>query len=544
MHLTEQPGTNASSPPHSADEHIWLRRVLWLLAGFLAIRLLVTATIPLDLVHDEAYYWDCSRRLDWYYYSKPPMVAWLIAGFTHVGGDSTFVVRLPAIFLGTGAAWFVFLLARDMYGARAGFWSAALFLTAPGAAALGLLMTNDAPLLFCWSVALFAFWRILHQDTHRFGWLCVLTLAIGIGLLSKQTMLAFMGLSGMFLLTSREDRQAWRRPAVWICWIGSLCFLVPLLWWNVQNDWIILQHTNEYFSTEQVSAWRRVVRGFEFIGSFSAVTSPYLSWLFCAAAISALWHFSNCDRRRKYLLMFSAVPLMVVTGLAFKQRVEPNWPAPVCIAGVILLVGHVRTTQIVRVARRNNDRRLATALGIATVATLVMYVASYGLVLKGTKLDPGRKMRGWSELGRLVGEEYRRLPKPNGTFLIVTNGQAFASELAFYMPQHPTAFVWNRSGRSVSQYDVWGGPLGRHGQDALLVSSTSRLPGVLAGCFSHVAPLPGVEVSLGHGKSMSVHLWRGCALDERAAAQVAGFSGLARGQYASRLPTAVDLPIR
>ena len=33
---------------------------------------------PLDLSPDEAHYWDWSRRLDWSYYSKGPLIAWII----------------------------------------------------------------------------------------------------------------------------------------------------------------------------------------------------------------------------------------------------------------------------------------------------------------------------------------------------------------------------------------------------------------------------------------------------------------------------------
>ncbi|NBU73007.1 MAG: hypothetical protein EBS53_16470, partial [Bacteroidetes bacterium] len=34
---------------------------------------------PYNLAQDEAHYWDWSRHLDWSYYSKGPLVAWLIA---------------------------------------------------------------------------------------------------------------------------------------------------------------------------------------------------------------------------------------------------------------------------------------------------------------------------------------------------------------------------------------------------------------------------------------------------------------------------------
>jgi undecaprenyl-diphosphatase len=45
---------------------------------------------------DEAHYWEWSRRLDWSYYSKGPMVAYLIALSTRPGGHTEFGC-LPAV---------------------------------------------------------------------------------------------------------------------------------------------------------------------------------------------------------------------------------------------------------------------------------------------------------------------------------------------------------------------------------------------------------------------------------------------------------------
>jgi len=512
----------------------WLRRALYLITGCFALRLIIAATIPLDLVHDEAYYWEWARRLDWCYYSKPPMVAWLIAASTSLLGDSSFAVRLPAVVLGTWSAWFVFLLARDMYGSRVGFWAAALLLAAPGSAALGLLMTIDAPLLFCWSVALFAFWRLLQRDRHRTWWLGCVILAIGIGLLSKQTMLGFIPLAGLFLIASREDRQELVRPALWICCLVSLCFLAPVVWWNVHNGWVTLEHTSGHFGDESVTIWKRCARGFEFMGALSGVASPPTSWLFCFAAAVALARFPKCGRRERFLLMFSAIPLIAVTALAFKQRVEPNWPAPICIAGVIFVSGSVLLTQTRRLVERGKDRRLAIALGTAIVATTVTYTLGYGVILKGSKLDAGLRMRGWSQLGGAAGEVLQQFPGPDRSFLVVTNGRAYASELAFYMPQHPQAFVWNSSGVVVSQYDVWGGPRGSAGHDALIVTDGPEIPQGLARCFDRIEPLPQVRVPIGNGSQLSVRLWRGVSFDQEVAIEVAGFGERSRGQYAGK----------
>ena len=57
----------------------WNKRFFLLLAFATALRVVYLFTAPLDLVADEAYYWDWSRQLDWGYFSKPPLIAWIIA---------------------------------------------------------------------------------------------------------------------------------------------------------------------------------------------------------------------------------------------------------------------------------------------------------------------------------------------------------------------------------------------------------------------------------------------------------------------------------
>src|SRR5580704_4278187 len=64
---------------------------------------------PLDLAPDEAHYWDWSRHLDWSYYSKGPLVAYLIRGSCLLTGpwsqqlihSEMLAVRLPAVLCGT-----------------------------------------------------------------------------------------------------------------------------------------------------------------------------------------------------------------------------------------------------------------------------------------------------------------------------------------------------------------------------------------------------------------------------------------------------------
>src|SRR5215207_4212436 len=89
-------------------------RLCHLLAGLLILgtacfHLAYLAFIcPLDLAPDEAHYWDWSRHLDWSYYSKGPLVAWLIRASCELAGPWSegvtggvmLAVRLPAVACG------------------------------------------------------------------------------------------------------------------------------------------------------------------------------------------------------------------------------------------------------------------------------------------------------------------------------------------------------------------------------------------------------------------------------------------------------------
>src|SRR5208282_457431 len=86
--------------------------------GYLAL------ACPLDLAPDEAHYWDWSRHLGWSYYSKGPLVAYLINGGCRVAGawaeklsgNDMLAVRLPAVGCGTLLLVSLYELSRRVYG--------------------------------------------------------------------------------------------------------------------------------------------------------------------------------------------------------------------------------------------------------------------------------------------------------------------------------------------------------------------------------------------------------------------------------------------
>ncbi len=467
----------------------------WLIIGLvLGLRTLFFFFSPLDLSPDEAYYWDWSRHLDWGYYSKPPMVAWLIGASTGLLGHSSLAVRLPALVFSIVDLLIVFQVAKRLYGERAGIWAAALSAAMPGGALLGFIMTIDAPLLLFWSLSLYCLLRALdHGEREKSGWWWIgCGVASGLGLLSKQTMAAFWALAGLGLLIYQDGRRWLKTPWPWLSGVICLFFLLPVVFWNWQNGWITLQHTAHHFQGDSGSdgPWTPI-HLLELILSQAAVASP-LTLVLMFLPVRCL----KKERRGKHDMMLASLGLgglALVSLLSLRQPINANWPAPFHVAALILAVG---------AAFRGSDgcsrsyRLLSPAAWTGFSLTLILYVA----VILGPLLpaDPGERARGWRELGSRIGQVVRQLPSPDSTFL-VAKGRQLVSELAFYVPGSPKVFRWHDPGAGIkSQYELWPGPWDRMGWDCLLVlEEGERLPPQIKDSFLEVEELTQVRIALG-----------------------------------------------
>src|SRR5215813_5439928 len=96
--------TKQAEPLATARSWRWPALETLLILGAAALHLAYLACdCPLDLAPDEAHYWDWSRNLDWSYYSKGPLVAYLIRLGTELAGgialqltgSEMLAVRLP-----------------------------------------------------------------------------------------------------------------------------------------------------------------------------------------------------------------------------------------------------------------------------------------------------------------------------------------------------------------------------------------------------------------------------------------------------------------
>ncbi len=196
---------------------------------------------PLDLAQDEAHYWDWSRHLDWSYYSKGPLVAWLIRGGCELFGNTPLGVRLPAVGCGALLLAGLYVLTVQVFRSeRLACAVVAVALTLPAIAAGSTLMTIDSPYTCCWCWALVLGHRALFRGS-TWAWIGT-GLVAGVGILAKYTMVLYLPALGLFLLTSREHRILLLRRGFWLMIACAALCCLPILICNVQNDWVTVKH--------------------------------------------------------------------------------------------------------------------------------------------------------------------------------------------------------------------------------------------------------------------------------------------------------------
>ena len=483
----------------------------------LIFRISYLCLCPLELVPDEAYYWDWSRFPDLSYSSKPQMVAWIIALATLFEPSTEIAIRVPAALLGTVGQWMVYELARRLYGHRAAVWAFTIIATSPGMMALCLLMTIDAPFLLLWTVSIYCLWRMFEFDRTDSRWLLPAIAATGAGLLTKQTTLGVFPLTILFLSLNSIDRCRLKSLPFWIWISGSSLFLIPVVVWNWRHDWITFKHTLNHFNPGSASLVQHLLMFLEFGMTQFGLLSPIIAGFVALTATVLTIRIRSLPKRERFLICFGGLPAFAVALLSAFQRVQPNWAVALHLASVILVsawyCGHFS------LSRKLDSTRQWIPHGVALGAILSMAIALVpflipGSSMAGSNLDPTVRLRGWREMCQQASTRIESLKSERELIIIAATARGPVSELAFYLPGQPRVYRWNMGGVVDSQHDIWGGPLDAIGRDALIVMDDEPvIPRQLADAFTSVEELDPIIVSLGPTKRRRYRIWRGIHLN-------------------------------
>ncbi len=442
---------------HPARRTLYLLLGVWTLGNFAFVH-----TGLFDLAGDEAQYWDWSRELALGYYSKPPMVAYVIAAFTSAGGNEAWAIRSAAVILSSLTLALTYALTlRITKRERTALLAAMVALALPAMWAGSAVMTVDPLLCFAWAAALYAFHRAV-QGEQGYWW--VLGLALGFGLLAKYTMILLVLALIVYLVA--VDRAPLRTRGPYVALVVAALCMSGVFYWNWSHNWISLRHTARIGADDTVSAASAFGNIVELMGTQLGVASPILLGLMVWATVVCMKRLRH-DRDAALLAIAFFVVFVAYTLIALTHSPEPNWPVCAYITGAPALawVGRERVRthgfQILLVA----GLVLGAAMGLAVRSTGLVYLAAGSASKPGqaqlgpftfdVDRDPTNALQGGRELGAALTAH--REPASDEKPFVFSDRYQLAAWSAFYTKGRPRAYCMNVGDRRMNQYDLWGG---------------------------------------------------------------------------------------
>lgn len=434
---------------------------LWRLAGLYIS--------DINLFFDEAQYWYWSTDPAFGYFSKPPVLAWLVWLSTSILGETEFGIRAISPICYALTAAFGGATAYRLYDARTAAWSAVMLALLPGVSVSATIVSTDVPLLLCWAAALYCYVRYSQQGGL---WWIGLGVALGLGLLSKYAMIYFaLGLA-VTMLVAPSQRVLLRRGGLWAALLLGVVLFLPNVWWNWANDFVSFGHTadNANWGHEGLNPGKLA----EFAGGQFGVFGPIL----LVAFIWALVRWRRLDETARMLAAFAVPVLLLMLAQSLMSRANANWAAVAYISAGIMVTGWLLSIR--------QERWLKISL--------VLHLLVTAAVLHGTSLapltgiDPWHRQRGWVALAA----EVRTLLDQHPDAVLLASDRKIAAQMMFYVRPHPWDMVkWNPDGHIGDHYELTSSMASLKGRPALFLTRAEH-PDGLEALFTSVTPLPSV----------------------------------------------------
>lgn len=421
------------------DDVPWRLAGLGLVLLLAAYRLLVLAfgDIPLDT--EEVYYLSWTDRLEFGYFSKPPLLPALLGSVTGLFGESILAIKSISLALHTLTALVVYAIASELYDQRTAAFSAVGFQLMPIVGLLSLFTSTDAALLFFWALTLWGFIRAIRS--RGYGWWLFTGLVAGLGLMSKYTMgVLSLGLLAHLLIGRRELLWSAR------LWAGigvALLVWSPNLAWLARHEFITVAHT------QHISGVERAVLSFDHLRDFLLSQILVFGPVMAITVFFWIWRTTVWREQANRLLLLASLPMLAVISLqSLISEANINWASPTYI-GLLIVATH----WMLQHARRWLFGGLV--LNLLLLSTVYHYHAladATGVELTA-RVDPYRKRLGWDELGAQLRELRRDYP---GTGLLSSERKLLA-QLGYHAadPRRLPVYTWNPGGVWNSQYALY-----------------------------------------------------------------------------------------
>jgi 4-amino-4-deoxy-L-arabinose transferase-like glycosyltransferase len=315
---------------------------------------------------------------EWYVvnYEHPALAAWLLGLAYSVTGIHLWVPFFVAELCIAGAYVFVYLLGRDLLGARWGMFGTLLLPVVSHYTLDALRLNQNVVQLPFWVAFCFGLWRASRSDRPHW-WVFAAAMA-ALGVYAKLSMAMVVAFGALWLLIDPEARGRLRGRAPYFGLLVFVVLLIPLVAALVESRFLAITWIGQ-------ESGARGTSGPHFLRSVSR-TLLYMA-LAAGGGMLATRIGSRRDASRpsspppieprafSYLLFMGAGPLLLTMTIAVVKPIRLEWASPMySMIGLVLVALVIRFLPRQAGWARAGGRHVVLWL-IGSLAILAAYVA-------------------------------------------------------------------------------------------------------------------------------------------------------------------------
>jgi len=272
-----------------------------------------------------------SQTLDLGYYSKPPLLAWFLGGYSFLFGDSFVSLKIFPIVIYFFISYAIYKFCLNLsFDKKKAKLCALSFLIIPAASLSSFLISTDLLLLLFWVTSMVLLLKVIKTNlTINFF---LLGLVLGLGFLAKYAAIYFLLSLLLLLFLDKTSFKGFRNNpfGVLVFLLSFIVVLLPNILWNINNGWVTLSHTSDNANLQNLNV--NFYEPIKFLGAQILMVGPLLF-------IFIIFFFKNfrLDYENKFLLVFSLPIIFIVLLESFLVRANANWAAPALISIFVFL---------------------------------------------------------------------------------------------------------------------------------------------------------------------------------------------------------------
>jgi hypothetical protein len=293
------------------------------------------------------------RHPQWGYWKHPPLQAWALGVAASMTVEPLWGVYLASQIANSACFWAVWLFARDFLNPAYSLLSVLLLEGIPNYTSKSPKFEHDALQLPLWALTVLLLRLALKSGRLRYWLMC--GVAIGLGLLSKYSIVFLLAPLSIFMLVNADARRHFATPGPYITASTAALIVAPHVAWLIRNDF----PTVTYALTRAESHGRLIDH---LVNPLGFALNQVIALIPAMILMALLMVGSTSDRRRPapahslhgFLFTVALGPFLALLAVSALTgfRLHSGWGRPLWSFIGVLALSHVQPAVTDKAFRR------------------------------------------------------------------------------------------------------------------------------------------------------------------------------------------------